>query len=107
MFSLSMYVFILALLFAGPTLNAAILDSLAVDNLKNESLIIDRSLSLWFQSHGQTYCSDLSTLQNMGILPNNISLSPFYYAVTPDFTQYRLTVYLPNGSIFVSPNSKY
>lgn len=71
----------------------------ANDNLvKDQRMMIDTALQLWYSSHGATYPDNLQILQDMNFISNNIDLTKFDYAVNTDNTGYHLTANLSTGT---------
>ena len=81
--------------------------SASATSLKDQALLVDMALAYWYRTHSGTYPATLTPLKDVTLLPVNIDLSVFSYAVRNGNTEYRLTVSLPVGGTYVSPNSKY
>lgn len=81
-------------------------NTLADNVLRDQTLLIDQVLSVWYQSHSGTYPTSLDVLQTMAMIPPSIAVTTFSYSINADSTQYSLMVTLANGTVYKSPASK-
>lgn len=82
-----------------------IIQNETIEHLKDQSVVIDRALAMWYKSHGKKYPDNLSVLQTLTMIPDSIELSNFTYSINADKT-YNLVANLPTGSTYKSPGSK-
>lgn len=76
------------------------------DVLKNQASVVDRALYIWYASHSGKFPAQLSTLQTMGYISDQVPLSSFTYTLRNSQTQYSLTVNLSSGA-YKTPGSSY
>lgn len=78
------------------------------DNLiKDQALVLDNALYVWYTSHGGQYPNTLTVLHDMSFISAEIDLSSFSYSLQNNQTQYRLTANLNNGTTYKSLGSNY
>lgn len=106
--SVALYCVVVAVILASvlPGSGSVAIKNMDESFLKHNAFLIDNALSLWTASHGGKYPPDLATLKLLNIIPQQLTLDNFVYEVSADFRLYKLTVNLPSGQTFVSPNSK-
>jgi hypothetical protein len=107
LFQLTIAVLILTLVTVFTSVSPSIFRTTSDDLLKDQTMLIDEGLSLWYAHHSGQYPENIAILQSLDFISRDIDITKFIYALNSNNTQYKLTVKLKTGETYKSLGSRF